>query len=232
MKNTPLPIPKDKIDLPLLLPRQSQHFFCSSKLRFSSLPHTTSLYIGIFAALLVVLISCESVDSREFENRFKALADQRIQFRRSLKALGDSAFAQREYARRVVAASYADTGLSRYFAPEYVVYNDSLRNRMSEDLSFFEAQFDEEKPLIQGWEHLDMQFDRVVEKIKAGDLSEKEGLDSLTALDLQLKKVLARCDSDEVIGTKRYWIFRNTSIEYGQNMKNLLVLYRNEIYRK
>lgn len=179
-----------------------------------------------------LLSSCMPVDSNEFEQQFKTIANQRIEFRRSLKALGDSSYAHRDLARKVLASCLDDTVIYKFLAPNYLAYNDSLMAKMSNDLAFFEAQFVKEKPLINGWERLDMEFDGLVEKMKAGDLSEKEGLDSLLVMDKQLKEVIDRCDSDEAAGTKRYWAFRQTWEEYQRNMQNLKALYSNQIYRQ
>lgn len=207
----------------------------SDLLTSSSTPPARGAARVYFFLSMVVLhlgFACQEIDKEQFIKNFQALSNIRIEFRRSMKALGDSTYAHRDFARKAASATMADTALDRFFEPRYVAYNDSLRSRINMGLAFFEEEFNLEKPLIDRWEKMDMRFDQVVEAMKNGDLTEKEGLDSLQAFQKKLREVIVYCDSIEKRGTRNYWDFRRTWDEYQYNLRNLKVLYGNKIYRQ
>lgn len=179
-----------------------------------------------------VLGSCSSsVSEEEFVKTFKELSDLRIEFRKNMKALGDSSFSHRKYSREVVAASQPDPALEAVIKPEYKAYNDSIRQLLAGNLSFFEDQYIRNKPIIGVWEKREMHLDKLVEKMKSGDLDEKEGLDSMKAVQTELKAFIQRSDSLVKVSTERYWKFRNTWMEYQYNQANLNRLYANEWHK-
>jgi hypothetical protein len=193
------------------------------------------ILISRFALLLCLfqlLFSCNTeVSEKEFLEKFKAMSDERIKFRRNMKALGDSSFAHKRYAQTILNNVYADTVLDKVFLPSYTAYNDSIRNDLAAGKSYFEEQFIKNKPMIGDWERTEMNLDRLVEKIKAGDLSERDGLDSISYVQKTLQGYISRSDSLVKISTDRYWKFRNTYAEYLYNLKNLRMLYANELYQ-
>lgn len=191
--------------------------------------------ISRFAFLICLsplLFSCNTeVSEKEFLEKFKAMSDERITFRKNMKALGDSSFAHKRYARNILEEVNADTILDKVFSPSYAAYNDSIRNEMAMGKSYFEQQFVKNKPMIGDWERTEMNLDRLVEKMKAGDLSEKDGLDSISLVQKTLQGYIHRSDSLVKTSTDRYWKFRNTYAEYLYNMRNLRMLYANELYQ-
>jgi hypothetical protein len=70
-----------------------------------------------------------------------------------------------------------------------------------------------------------MRFDNIVEEIKKGDMSEKEGLDSLKKFSISMNGFLQKSDSLLKASTDRYWRFRKSFEEYQYNMYNLRILY-------
>ena len=82
-----------------------------------------------------------------------------------MKALGDSSFAHKRYARNILEEVNADTILDKVFSPSYAAYNDSIRNEMAMGKSYFEQQFVKNKPMIGDWERTEMNLDRLVEKM-------------------------------------------------------------------
>ena len=69
------------------------------------------------------------------------------------------------------------------------------------------------------------------EKMKAGDISEMEGMDSISHVQKTLQGYIHRSDSLVKTSTDRYWKFRNTYAEYQYNLRNLRMLYANELYQ-
>ena len=186
----------------------------------------------LLICLFQLLLSCNTeVSEKEFLEKFKAMSDERIVFRRNMKALGDSSFAHKRYARNILDEVNADTVLDKVFLPSYVAYNDSIRKDLALGKSYFEQQFVKNKPMIGDWERTEMNLDRLVEKIKAGDISEREGLDSISYVQKTLQGYIKRSDSLVKASTDRYWKFRNTYAEYIYNLKNLRMLYANELYQ-
>lgn len=183
---------------------------------------------------LIFLFSCllpacsPGVSEEQFVKTFKELSDLRIEFRKNMKALGDSSFSHRKYSREVVAAAKPDPELESVIKEEYKAYNDSLRSQLAGNLAFFEDQYVRNKPIIGIWEKREMHLDKMVEKMKSGDLNEKDGLDSMKAVQTELKAFIHRSDSLVKLSTERYWKFRNTWMEYQYNQANLSRLYANE----
>ncbi len=85
--------------------------------------------------------------------------------------------------------------------------------------------------MIGDWERTEMNLDRLVEKMKAGDISEMEGMDSISHVQKTLQGYIHRSDSLVKTSTDRYWKFRNTYAEYQYNLRNLRMLYANELYQ-
>lgn len=195
----------------------------------------TMKLISRFAFLICLsplLFSCNTeVSEKEFLEKFKAMSDERITFRKNMKALGDSSFAHKRYARNILEEVNADTVFDKVFSPSYAAYNDSIRNEMAMGKSYFEQQFVKNKPMIGDWERTEMNLDRLVERMKSGDISERDGLDSISLVQKTLQGYIHRSDSLVKTSTDRYWKFRNTYAEYLYNMRNLRVLYANELYQ-
>lgn len=179
-----------------------------------------------------ILPACSSaVSEEEFIKTFKDLSDLRIEFRKNMKALGDSSYSHRNYSREVVEAARPEPLLESVIKAEYKAYNDSLRSQLSSNLAFFEDQYNRNKPIIGIWEKREMHLDKLVEQMKSGDLSEKDGLDSMKAVQNELKRFIHRSDSLVKLSTDRYWKFRNTWMEYQYNQANLNRLYANEWFK-
>jgi hypothetical protein len=75
-----------------------------------------------------------------------------------------------------------------------------------------------------------MHLDRLVEEIKDGSLSEKEGLDSIRLVQAQLNNYIKWSDSLVKVSTQRYWDFRKTLMELDYNQKNIQILYAPQIF--
>jgi len=192
-------------------------------------------FLPCFLIFLVIglVTSCSSgVSEKEFLTKFKTLSDNRIQFRKNMKALGDSSFTHKSYARLILEVAEADTVLDPVFGPAYAAYNDSIRQDLKSGKNYFESQFIKNKPMIGQWEKNEMKLDQMVEQIKSGDLSEREGMDSIETVQARLVKLIHQSDSLVKISTDRYWKFRNTNAEYLYNMKNLRILFANELYKR
>jgi hypothetical protein len=182
---------------------------------------------------LAFLESCgPSISQEEFVKQFHELSQNRNNFKKSMKALGDSSFAHQEFSAFVWQEVNLDTAFERKIEPNYKAYNDSLRKKILEGQAYFATQWTNNKPFIQKWESLDMRFDRMVETMKKGDLGEKEGLDSLRFLDKEMKSYVKTSDSLERAATNRYWEFRKTFEEFKYNMLNLKVLYAGKLSDK
>jgi hypothetical protein len=189
---------------------------------------------GIFVFCLFItslgMVSCSNeVDEKEFLAKFKALSDKRISFRINMKALGDSSRRHREYAKTILDEVEADTLYERLFKADYIAYNDSLRNDLRNGKTYFENQYIKNKPLVGRWEKTEMELDGMVERIKSGDLSEREGLDSMEIQHQKLSHLIVMSDSLVKVSTKEYWKFRKTLDEYRYNMKNLKILYAKDL---
>ncbi len=190
---------------------------CKGNIRF--------FYLIPFLSLLLPASCGSPVSEQEFELQFKKLSENRNNFKKSMKALGDSSFAHQEYAAVVMQEVAADPEFENKIEPGYRAYNDSLRKELLSGKQYFETQWTGNKPFLLKWEKMDMRFDRVVESMKKGDLDEAEGLDSLRHLDGELKVYVQISDSLERAATRRYWEFRKTFDEFKYNMLNLKILY-------
>jgi len=194
------------------------------------MPNLPLKYLFILSFLGILLGACkEEVNEKEFLSTFKALSDKRLNFRKNMKALGDSSRRQREFAASVLEQVEADTLYDRIFKADYVAYNDSLRNDLRQGKTYFETQYIKNKPLVGRWEKTEMQLDAMVERIKSGDLSEKEGLDSMQVQHQNLTKIILISDSLVKASTKEYWKFRKSLDEYNYNLKNLKILYAKDL---
>jgi hypothetical protein len=179
-----------------------------------------------FFALAAIAFSCSSaVEEKEFLSRYQELSNRRIQFRLNMKALGDSTKRQRKFAFSAMKAVLADTLFEKGVEESYVLWSDSLRRKLTEGQAFFETQFSKNRPLIKNWEKSEMRLDGMVQRIKEGELSEQEGLDSMKIMLLQLDSLIVRTDTLLKISNKRYWAFRRDLDEYNFNARNLKILY-------
>ena len=147
-----------------------------------------------------------------------------------MRALGDSNFTHKKYATQIVDEVLKDSTMDRFFEPNHLAYHDSLRKNLVAQKIVFESQWAKNKPLVGQWEKMDMDFDRHVQAMKSGDISEKEGLDSLISLEKQMKATINWSDSMTRDASRNYWNFRNTHAEYQYNLKNLMVLYSKKLY--
>lgn len=77
-----------------------------------------------------------------------------------------------------------------------------------------------------------MGFDRLVTKIKNGQLTEKKGLDSLSLEAEKMKTIFIQIDSLQNQNRRNYWEFRKNHEEYLYNLNNLKSLYSKQIYSK
>ena len=179
----------------------------------------------LFVTGILVFGCGPAISGEEFEKQFKQLSENRNNFKKSMKALGDSSFAHQEYAAMVWQEVSFDTAFEKNIEPGYRAYNDSLRKELLSGQKYFETQWTGNKPFLMGWEKMDMRFDRVVEGMKKGDLSESDGMDSLRYFDREMKAMVRRGDSLERAATNRYWAFRKTFDEFKYNMLNLKILY-------
>jgi len=188
----------------------------------------------LFAASLVLLLSAialssctSSVDEKEFTKKYRQLSDRRIQFRLNMKALGDSTKRQRKFTSSAILEAYADTVLESKTDKGYALWNDSLRRRLVESQAYFETQYSSNRPLIRSWERSEMRLDGMVGRIKDGQLSEKEGLDSMNIMLNHLDSLIAESDSLLKISGRRYWDFRRNLEDYRFNARNLKALTEN-----
>ena len=179
-----------------------------------------------FFALGIIAFSCSSeVEEKEFLSRYQELSNRRIQFRLNMKALGDSTKRQRKFAFSAMKEVLADTLFEKGVEESYALWSDSLRRKLSEGQAFFETQFSKNRPLIKNWEKSEMRLDGMVQRIKEGELSEQEGLDSMKIMLLQLDSLIVRTDTLLKISNRRYWAFRRDLDEYNFNARNLKILY-------
>jgi hypothetical protein len=176
--------------------------------------------------LLSLLFSCgSSISEEEFVKQFQVLSNNRNNFKKSLKALGDSSYVHQNYASMIWQEVTQDSAFEKQIEPSYKAYNDSLRRVLDEGQSYFKTQFSNTKPFIRHWEQLDMRFDQTVEAIKKAELSESEGLDSLKLFGAQMSGFVKKADSLERAATMRYWEFRKTYQEFQYNQVNLKIYY-------
>jgi hypothetical protein len=193
----------------------------------------TNFFLFASFLMLVFICSCSSgVSEQEFQNKFKEMSNNRIEFRKNMKALGDSTISQRDFSRSIMLEIGNDIPLDSFFKPEYVAYNDSIRRELGVGDNFFNVQYLKNKPLITQWEKREMDLDQLVEKIKSGELSEREGLDSIIAIKESLTRLIVVSDSLVKLSTTEYWKFRNTYNAYKYNLRNLKFLYAKEIFYK
>jgi|GEM_PF-6954516 len=186
----------------------------------------TARILSFLLLLAAAVFSCQTgVEEKEFLSRYKELSDRRIQFRLNMKALGDSTRRQRKFAFSALREAQADTVFEKGIDASYALWSDSLRNRLAQGLSYFETQFTKNRPLIKVWEKSEMRLDGMVQRIKSGDLSEQQGLDSMNIMLRQLDTLIIRSDTLLKISNRRYWDFRKDLDEYRFNARNLKVLY-------
>jgi hypothetical protein len=164
-------------------------------------------------------------DEKEFLQTFSTLSDTRLAFRKNMKALGDSSRSHRDFSSAVLANAMADTAFEKTIDRGYAAFNDSIRRSMQNEHLYFVTQYTRNKPLIGEWERSEMGFDRLVQQIKEGDLSEREGLDSMQTVLQKLRGFIRLSDSLVTTSTGRYWAFRKSWDEYRYNRRNLQVLY-------
>ena len=174
--------------------------------------------------------ACGSVSKEEFITLFKQLGDRRLKFRHNMKALADSSLYHQRFARMTLQEVWKDSVMDSKFKGGYLAYHDSLRQAMVHQAAYFENQQKLNRPFISRWEKVDMDFDRVVQGIKSGELSEDEGLELLNRLQQEMHQVVTSTDSISKDATTKYWDFRKTHDEYRVNLHNLKVLYSRELY--
>ena len=188
----------------------------------------TRLLLNLLVFLLPAawLNSCSSaVEEKEFLAKYQELSNRRIQFRLNMKALGDSTKRQRKFALSAIREAENDTVFERNIDQGYALWSDSLRRNLLDGKAFFETQFIKNKPLIGEWERTEMQLDGMVNRIKQGELSEKNGLDSMNLMLGKLSVLITRSDTLLKISNRRYWQFRKDLDEYRYNARNLKMLY-------
>lgn len=180
----------------------------------------------ILSVLAAAAFSCQDgVEEKEFLDRYKVLSNRRIQFRLNMKALGDSTKRQRKFAISALREAQADTVFEKKIDVSYALWSDSLRSRLADGLAYFETQFSKNRPLIRDWEKSEMRLDGMVQRIKTGELSEQEGLDSMNIMLSRLDSLIVRSDTLLKISNRRYWNFRKDLDEYRFNARNLKILY-------
>ena len=184
--------------------------------------------LSFLLLLAAAAFSCQTgVEEKEFLARYKELSNRRIQFRLNMKALGDSTKRQRKFAITAIREAQADTAFEQKIEVSYALWSDSLRNRLADGLSYFETQYSKNRPLIKEWEKSEMRLDGMVQRIKTGELSEEQGLDSMNIMLKQLDALIIRTDTLLKISNRRYWDFRRDLDEYRFNARNLKMLYAN-----
>lgn len=173
-----------------------------------------------------------SVGEKEFLGKFSELSNRRIQFRLNMKALGDSTRRQKKFATKAIEEAFADTIIEKKLDQSYALWSDSLRRNLLEAKIFFETQYSVNKPLISRWEKSEMQLDGMVQRIKSGDLSEKQGLDSMNHVLKNLDSLIVKTDTLLRISNRHYWEFRRNLDDYRYNSKNMKRLYEEANARK
>lgn len=167
----------------------------------------------------------KGADEKEFLQTFSTLSDTRLAFRKNMKALGDSSRSHRDFSSAVLSNAMADTAFEKIIDEGYAAFSDSIRRSMQEEYLYFVSQYTRNKPLIGEWERSEMGFDQLVQRIKEGDLGEREGLDSMQAVLQKLTGFIRLSDSLVTTSTNRYWAFRKSWDEYRYNRRNLQILY-------
>lgn len=164
--------------------------------------------------------------------KFSELSNRRIQFRLNMKALGDSTRRQKKFAAKAIEEAFADTIIEKKLDQSYALWSDSLRRNLLEAKTFFETQYSANKPLISRWEKSEMQLDGMVQRIKSGDLGERQGLDSMNYFLHNLDSLIVKTDTLLRISNRHYWEFRRNLDDYRYNSKNLKRLYEEANARK
>ena len=181
------------------------------------------------ASLAQFFFACGgSVDEKEFLDRYQELSNRRIQFRLNMKALGDSTGRQRRFTASVIREAMADTMVEKQVNASYALWNDSLRKILLSKQTYFETQYSANRPLISSWEKAEMRLDGMVQRIKDGQLSETEGLDSMNIMLGLLDSLIIRTDTLLIISNRKYWDFRRNLEEYRYNSRNLKALLKDK----
>jgi hypothetical protein len=175
-------------------------------------------------------VQCKPEASKdEFISMYTKLSDSRINFRTNMKALGDSSYSHQDYAMRAMNEVNRDSTFESGISENYKAYNDSLKKELLIGQDYFHQQWVSNKPLITTWEKADMKYDKLIQGIKNGDISESEALDSIVVLSENLNSYINESDSLLKKSTDKYWSFRKTFEEYKFNMKNLKYLYASKL---
>ena len=184
----------------------------------------------LYIFFLLAFLSCQSkISEKEFMDQFKKLSDKRINFRMNMKALGDSSYAHREFAQKVLFEINQDSTFEATIAENYKAYTDSLRTDLKVGETYFYKQWEDNKPLITNLERVDMKHDNLIQAMKKGDVSESDGLDSLKLFSKNLDAYIQTSDSLVKVSTIKYWEFRKTFDEFKFNMRNLKYLYASKV---
>lgn len=178
-----------------------------------------------FTIALISFMACQEISQEEFRQRFQELSQNRLKFRVRMKSLGDSSYAHQEYSRYLLAEMAQNAAFEAQLEPGYRAYNDSLRGELENAQHFFAQHWRESKPVVSKWEQLDMRFDEIMESLKKGDISEKNGLDSLNAYLAKMTSYQSLADTLLAQSNNRYWQMRKTWDEYQYNIRNLKALY-------
>lgn len=149
-----------------------------------------------------------------------------------MKALGDSTKRQKNFTYSAIREALADTLTEKKVEAGYALWNDSLRKVLIGKQAFFENQYSSNRPLITSWEKKEMELDKMVQRIKDGELSESEGLDSMNIMLGFLDSLIIRTDTLLRISNRKYWDFRHDLNEYRYNSQNLKAFSINQNRRK
>lgn len=185
------------------------------------------MLLGLFG------VACsDRVSDEEFKRVFGSMNSKRLEFRKAFRDFGDSCQTHHFYTSEMLELALADSSIDQYFEPNYYSYHDSLRTQLAVKQMFFKKQWSDTRNVIKSLEEMDMRFDGIVEKIKTGKLSEKQGLDSLEKVSEKMQTIIAQIDSMQQKSRLAYWDFRKNNDEYQYNLNNLKALYRSKIYRQ
>lgn len=182
-------------------------------------------YCACSMLAILFFTACQEISQEEFRQRFQELSQSRLKFRVRMKSLGDSSFAHQEYGRFLLSQMADNAAFEAQLEPAYRAYNDSLRLELEQDQYFFVRHWKESKPVVSKWEQLDMRFDEIIESLKNGEISERNGLDSMNVYLKKMTGYQSLADTLLAQSNSRYWQMRKTWDEYQYNMKNLKALY-------
>jgi hypothetical protein len=184
----------------------------------------------LITILLSLHTSCSNkVDEQELRQFLNTTSQNRLDFRKSFRAFGDSCKSHHFYSQQILDKVMGDSIYDRYFEKGYLAYHDSLRTRMAVNQQFFKTQWTNTKPVVKYYERLDMDFDQTLELMKSENLSERAGLDSLKQIASKMNSMIGKIDSMQNRSRTVYWEFRKDYDEYEYNFKNLKALYSNKI---